>query len=112
MRSHAAFLLSIAALAALSSSCAVTRVIYNEQTEMEGLLAKVVVLESSDLMEMVITMQESGGPIRERVFLVNWMPDHYEIDDFNGDSRPDFRIFSTNDEPHYFYSTAQGFVDI
>jgi hypothetical protein len=94
------------------SSCAVTRVMYNEQTESEGLLAKVVVLDSDELMELVITMQESGGPIRERVYLVNWMPDYFEIDDYNGDSRPDFRIVSTSNEPHYFYSTAHGFVDI
>lgn len=100
-----------AALCALSS-CAVTRVVYNREEHREDLLAKVVVLDSSELMELVITMQENGGPIRERVFRVNWMPDHFEIEDFNGDSRPDFKIISTGNETHYFYSTEHGFVSI
>lgn len=105
-------LLATVAIAVMSCSCAVNRVIYSESTEEEGLLARVVVLEAVDMMELVVTMQESGGPIRESVFRVNWMPDHYEICDYNDDSRPDFRIVSTGGEAHYFYSTSRGFVEI
>lgn len=113
MRAHSVpLLLAVVAVAVMGSSCAVNRVIYNESTTEEGLLARVVVLKTGEMMELVITMQETGGPIRERVFRVNWMPDHYEISDYNDDSRPDFRIVSTAGETHYFYSTAQGFVDI
>jgi len=94
------------------SSCAVNRVVYNEMTEIEGVLVKIVVLNSSDLKELVISMQEPGHPIRERVFLINWMPDQFEIGDYNSDSMLDFKILSTTDEPHYFYGTEQAFISI
>jgi hypothetical protein len=105
------FLLVIA-FALSFAACAVNRVLYNEETQMDGVLARVVVLDSSNLMELVITMQETGGPKRERVFSVNWMPDYFELGDYNEDERLDFKIVSTSGEPHYFYSTAQGFIDI
>jgi hypothetical protein len=94
------------------SSCAVNRVIYNEQMEFDGILAKVVVLDGSDLKELVISMQEPGHPIRERVFRINWIPDIVEIGDYNSDSRMDVKIISTNDETHYFYGTEHAFIDI
>ncbi len=103
--------LSLLALQSLAS-CAVNRVIYNEQMEIDGVLIRVVVLDSREMKELVISMQEPGHPIRERVFLINWMPDLLEIDDFNGDSRLDLKIISTGDEVHYFYSTERGIVDI
>ncbi len=55
------FLLALQTLA----SCAVNRVIYNEQMEIDGFLIRVVVLNSSDLKELVISMQNPGQPIRE-----------------------------------------------
>ncbi len=100
------FLLALQTLA----SCAVNRVIYNEQLEIDGVLARVVLLTSNDLNELVITMQEPGDPIKERVFLINWMPEILEIDDYNDDGNLDVKIISTADEVHYFYSTERGFV--
>ena len=94
------------------SSCAVNRVVYNEMTEIDGVLVKIVVLNSSDMKELVISMQEPGHPIRERVFLINWMPVQFEVDDYNSDSMLDIMILSTIDEPHYFYSTEQAFINI
>ncbi|MCD4702185.1 MAG: hypothetical protein K8S24_10060 [Candidatus Aegiribacteria sp.] len=94
------------------TSCAVNRVIYNEQMEIDGFLVRVVVLDSSDLKELVISMQNPGQPIRERVFYVNWIPELLEVDDYNSDSRLDLLIISTSDEKHYFYSTEMGIVDI
>ena len=96
----------------LSSSCAVNRVVYNETADFDGVLVKIVVLNSSDLKELVVSMQEPGHPIRERVFLINWMPEQFEVDDYNSDSMLDIKILSTIDEPHYFYSTEQAFINI
>jgi hypothetical protein len=92
------------------SSCAVNRVIYTENVEIHGLLIRVVLLESRELNELVISMQEQGHSIKERVFYVNWIPDSLEIDDYNEDSMLDIKIVSTNDEVHYFYSTALGII--
>ncbi len=92
------------------TSCAVNRVIYNENVEIHGLLIRVVLLESPQMHELVISMQEPGHSIRERVFFVNWIPHLLEIDDYNGDSRLDIKIISTNDEIHYFYSTELGLI--
>lgn len=94
------------------SSCAVTRVVYDERKSVDGLLAEVVVMESSQMMEMVIRMQEPGRPIREGVYRVNWLPEYYEISDCNQDSIPDMRIVSTEGEEHLFLGTALGFIDI
>ena len=91
-------------------SCAVNRVIYTENVDIHGLLIRVVLLESRDMNELVISMQEPGHAIKERVFLVNWIPQFLEIDDLNADSRLDIKIISTNDEPHYFYSTELGLI--
>lgn len=96
----------------LCASCAVTRVVYDERSEADGVLAEVVVMESSQMMEMVIRMQEPGHPIREGVYRVNWLPEYYEIRDCNNDSVPDMRIVSTEGEEHLFYGTARGFIDI
>ncbi|MFO8183695.1 MAG: hypothetical protein R6U39_05925 [Candidatus Aegiribacteria sp.] len=96
----------------LISSCAVTRVVYDERRESDGILAEVVVMESSRMMEMVIRLQEPGSPIKEGVYGVNWLPDHYEIDDCNDDSIPDLRIVSTEGEEHIFQGTERGFIDI
>ncbi len=93
------------------TSCAVNRVIYTENVEKHGLLVRVVLLESREMHELVISMQEPGHAIKERVFLVNWIPSYLEIDDYNADSRLDIKIVSTNDEVHYFYSTELGFID-
>lgn len=96
----------------LCASCAVTRVVYDERKEADGILAEVVVMESSQMMEMVIRMQEPGSPIREGVFRVNWLPDYYEVRDCNEDSVPDMRIVSKAGEEHLFFGTARGFIDI
>lgn len=96
----------------LLSSCAVTRVVYDERRETDGILAEVVVMESSQMMEMVIRMQETGKPIKEGVYRVNWLAEDYEIQDCNGDSIPDLRIVSTEGEEHIFQGTARGFIDI
>ena len=96
----------------LFSSCAINRVVYNEMTEIDGVLVKIVVLNSSDMKELVLSMQEPGHPIRERVFLINWMPDQFEVDDYNNDSILDIKIRSTIDESHYFYGTEQAFINI
>ncbi|NOQ23135.1 MAG: hypothetical protein GQ565_10880 [Candidatus Aegiribacteria sp.] len=111
------FLFSIAVILSLLAqqlvmSCAVNRVIYNEKMEMDGVLVRVVLLESREMHELVISMQEPGHFVKERVFLVNWIPHLVEVDDYNGDSRLDIKILSTGDEAHYFYSTELGFVDI
>lgn len=111
------YIFSIAALFMLlilliPASCAVSRVIYNENVEIHGILVRVVLLESREMHELVISMQEPGHAIKERVFLVNWIPGYLEIDDYNADSRLDIKIVSTNDEVHYFYSTELGFIDI
>ena len=95
----------------LTLSCAVDRVRYSEEIEIEGILARIIMLDSRDLSELVISMQKPGHRIRERVFLVNWEPDSVEIDDYNDDSMLDILVISTNNEPHYFYSTEQSFVD-
>ncbi|MEN8208587.1 MAG: hypothetical protein ABFR50_04970 [Candidatus Fermentibacteria bacterium] len=92
-------------------SCAVNRVVYSENIEIDNLFARVILLESREMYELIVSMQEPGHAIRERVFLVNWIPDLLEVDDYNSDSRQDILIVSTNDEPHYFYSTELGFVD-
>ncbi len=92
------------------NSCAVNRVIYTENVEIHGLLIRVVLLESHEMNELVISMQEPGHSIKERVFFVNWIPDFLEIDDYNADSRLDIKIVSTNDEVHYFYSTELGLI--
>ena len=92
------------------TSCAVNRVIYTENVEVHGLLIRVVLLESRELNELVISMQEPGHSIKERVFFVNWIPNFLEIDDYNADSMLDIKIVSTNDEVHYFYSTALGLI--
>ena len=94
------------------TSCAVNRIIYTENVEIHGLLIRVVLLESRDMNELVISMQEPGHAIKERVFFVNWIPSFLEIDDFNDDSRLDIKIVSTTDEVHYFYSTELGFLNI
>jgi len=94
------------------SSCAINRVVYNEMIEIDGVLVKIVVLNSSDMKELVLSMQEPGHPIRERVFLINWMPEQFEIDDYNNDSLLDIKIRSTIDESHYFYGTEQAFINI
>lgn len=96
----------------IPASCAVNRVIYTENVEIHGLLVRVVLLESREMNELVISMQEPGHAIKERVFLVNWIPSYLEIDDYNADSRLDIKIISTSDEVHYFYSTELGFIDI
>jgi len=93
-------------------SCAVNRVIYKENMEIDGILIRVIVLDSRELNELVISMQEPGHAIRERVFLINWMPDTVESDDYNSDSMMDIKIVSIDDVTHYFYSTELGFVDI
>ena len=94
----------------IPASCALNRVIYSENVEIHGLLIRVVLLESRELNELVISMQEPGHLIKERVFFVNWIPYFLEIDDYNADSRLDIKIISTNDEIHYFYSTELGLV--
>ncbi len=104
-------LLSMMILQTLAS-CAVNRIIYSEHMEIDGVLARVVVLSTRELNELVISMQNPGEPIKERVFLINWMPEYVEIDDYNGDSRMDFKIVSIGDVVHYFFSTELGFVDI
>ncbi len=96
----------------LSSSCAVNRVRYSEDIETDGILTRIVLLDAREMNELVITMQNPGHRIKERVFLINWMPDHVEIDDYNGDSRLDVKITSASGETHYFFSTELGFVDI
>ncbi len=93
----------------LISSCAVTRVVYDERRESDGILAEVVVILVATL---VIRLQEPGSPIKEGVYGVNWLPDHYEIDDCNDDSIPDLRIVSTEGEEHIFQGTERGFIDI
>ncbi len=104
-----AALLTLLTLLTLNS-CAVNRVIYTENVEIHGLLIRVVLLESREMNELVISMQEPGHSIKERVFFVNWIPDFLEIDDYNADSRLDIKIISTNDEVHYFYTTELGFI--
>jgi len=94
------------------TSCALNRIIYEQNIETDGILLRVVLLESQQLNELVISMQEPGHAIKERVFLINWIPDTLELDDYNGDSRLDIMIRSTMDEEHYFYSTELGFIDI
>lgn len=94
------------------TSCAINRVIYTENMETDGILIRIVVLDSPDFNELIISMQEPGYAIKERVFRINWMPDSVEIDDYNDDSRLDIKIISTGDEVHYFYSTELGIVDI
>lgn len=103
---------AVSALACIGASCAVNRVLFNESVQQEGLMARVVVLESGEMNELVMTIQESGGPIRESVFRINWMPDHFEIKDYNRDSMTDFLVVSTSGENHFFYGTAAGFMDI
>ncbi len=105
-------ILLLCIFAALFASCALTRVLYSEETDLDGVQAKVVVLDSGNMNELVITMQETGGAFKERVFRINWMPDHYEIDDYDNDSHLDFKIVSTSGEVHYFYGTELGFRDI
>ena len=99
-------------LIVLSASCAINRVIFTEEIEIDGTMAKVVLLDGFDLKELVITMQEPGHQIRERIFRVNWIPDLVEIDDYNDDSMLDVKIVSTSGEVHYFYGTEQAFIDI
>ncbi|MCK5115211.1 MAG: hypothetical protein KAR44_01340 [Candidatus Aegiribacteria sp.] len=94
----------------IPASCAVNRVIYTENVEIHGLLIRVVLLESREMNELIISMQEPGHAIKERVFFVNWIPDFLEIDDYNSDSRMDIKIISTNAEVHYFYSTELGLI--
>ncbi len=106
-----AAVLSLLTLQSLAS-CALNRVIYNKQMEIDGILIRVVLLDSRELNELVISMQEPGLPIKERVFLINWIPYLVEIGDYNGDSMLDLEIVSTSDEVHYFYSTELGIVDI
>ncbi len=98
-------------LVQLAPSCALNRVQYSRQIDYDGTLVRIVLLERHALNELVIGMQTPGCRIIESVFLVNWMLDHIEIADFNGDSSLDVRIVSTGEEVHYFYNTGLGFVD-
>ena len=112
---HTNSLSTIAAILSLlilliPASCAVSRVMYTENVEIYGLLIRVVLLESREMYELVISMQEPGHAIKERVFLVNWIPSYLEIDDYNADSRLDIKIISTSDEVHYFFSTELGLI--
>lgn len=93
-------------------SCAVTRVLYNEETRQDDLMTRVVVLDCIEMKELVITMQETGGPVRERVYRINWMPDSFSVEDMNEDGLKDVRIVSTGDQEHVFYSTERGFLDL
>jgi len=104
-------LLTILILSILSStSCAVNRVILNKKLEVDGVQARVILMNSSELMELVISMQEPGHSIRERVFRINWTPDIIEIGDFNNDSIMDVKIISTSAEVHYFWGTERAFI--
>ena len=94
------------------TSCAVTRVLYNEETSQDDLMTRVVVLDCPELKELVITMQERGGRVRERVYRINWMPDSFTVVDMNEDGLKDVRIISTGDQEHVFYSTERGFLDL
>lgn len=93
-------------------SCAINRVIFTEEMEIDGTLVKIVVLDSRQMKELVISMQEPGNAIRESVFRINWMPDIVEIDDYNDDSMLDVKIVSTIGETQYFYGTEMAFIDI
>lgn len=94
------------------ASCAVDRVLYNEETRQGDIMTRVVVLDCSDMKELVITMQERGGPVRERVYRINWMPVSFSVMDMNEDGFEDVIIISTGDQEHLFYSTERGFLDL
>lgn len=93
-------------------SCAINRVIFTEEMEIDETLVKIVVLDFNQMNELVISMQEPGHAIREAVFRINWMPEYIEIDDYNDDSMLDVKIVSTNGVTEYFYGTGKAFIDI